>query len=194
MFLSRLQLDITKERTIRCIQDCQKMHQYIQSFFENNRVNAGVLYRINPDNPDRYTVYMLSNERPRMDSALLCREIDMFRMINQRKIFSFNILTAPFVKQDRPDKKNSVRYFLPTPRARLEWLQKKGAMNGFTILDLVEGRRTLVTGKHETGPLNFPAYTYKGCLNVTNTEKFLQAWQHGIGAGKAYGLGMLLLQ
>ena len=36
-------------------------------------------------------------------------------------------------------------------------------------------------------------YHYQGTLQITDVEQFRKAVQGGIGPGKSYGLGMLLL-
>ena len=37
------------------------------------------------------------------------------------------------------------------------------------------------------------AVCYQGVLQVSDAEKFRAAWKNGIGSGRAYGLGMMLL-
>jgi len=77
-----------------------------------------------------------------------------------------------------------------------EWIQGKAGQNGFAVnaeslvvgapMDEVfirDGRR----GKHVS-------VDFKGHLTVTNREAFRSAFQKGVGSGKAFGFGLLMLQ
>ena len=67
---------------------------------------------------------------------------------------------------------------------------------GFQLLAVNELEHIRQTGKHSpesSGRMYFDGYHYQGILQVTDAVKFQDALRHGIGAGKAYGFGMLLL-
>lgn len=79
---------------------------------------------------------------------------------------------------------------------RLPWLVN--IMGQFCGCKIIEAR--IETGKVEKGthrpgmpPLVFNSVTYDGLLQVEDKDRLLKALQDGIGSGKAYGFGMLML-
>ena len=93
--------------------------------------------------------------------------------------------------------KNSRRRILREKTERLEWLSRKAAQYGFALLQANEMEDVHMTGKHaqeQGGRMYWDGYRYDGVLQIQDEERFRQAVSGGIGAGKAYGLGMLLLR
>ena len=108
----------------------------------------------------------------------------------------FDLLALPTKKIPATGGKNRQRRVLKTPQERIEWMQRKAKQFGFQLLAVNELEHIRQTGKHSpesSGRMYFDGYHYQGILQVTDAVKFQDALRHGIGAGKAYGFGMLLL-
>ncbi len=84
----------------------------------------------------------------------------------------------------------------------LEWLQRKGELNGFQVTrvdsrpdpllgDMQTGSKTTEDGSKMT--LSHKAIVYEGLLKVTDIDLLRQALRQGIGPAKAYGFGLLSL-
>lgn len=102
-----------------------------------------------------------------------------------------------------PDRWRGKRVDIRREEDQLTWLANKGPQAGFTLLTIrtspnVQDARTSgindrITGKPTTGQgrLTFASVTFEGRLQVTDLTAFLDALQHGIGSGKAFGFGLL---
>ena len=94
-------------------------------------------------------------------------------------------------------KKNSQRRILRQPQERQEWLERKAAQNGFSIIQAQEQEQLHVSGKHKAdkgGVMYHAAYHYQGILQITDVDSFRQALEKGIGSGKTYGFGMMMVK
>ena len=92
--------------------------------------------------------------------------------------------------------KNSRRRILRTEEERLDWLRRKAEQNGFELVSCQELESGCQTGTHaveQGGKMRMDSYHYQGVLRICHAEQFRSAVRNGIGPGKAYGLGMLLL-
>ena len=93
--------------------------------------------------------------------------------------------------------KNSRRRVLREESERLAWLARKAEQNGFVPINVRELEAAQQLGRHDEkqgGRLYVDSYHYQGTLRITDAVKFRYAVRKGIGPGKAYGLGMLLLK
>ena len=111
--------------------------------------------------------------------------------------FHFDLLTMPFKKLPVGEGKNSRRRVFRLREERLAWLERKAAQNGFIILQAEEtaGEKSRAVHPRENGgELYLDTYQYTGILRITDADRFRNAVQKGIGTGKSYGLGMLLLK
>ncbi|MBK8397649.1 MAG: type I-E CRISPR-associated protein Cas6/Cse3/CasE [Leptospiraceae bacterium] len=81
---------------------------------------------------------------------------------------------------------------------QVDWLKRKGEQSGFAIHSLVFDKGEKQTPQKKTDGkviqnIDLLSVTFTGILRVTNAEAFKQAYANGIGSGKAFGCGMLLL-
>ncbi len=200
MILSKFRVDIGSPQGRSCVRDCQSMHRSIMRLFHCARQDGNILYRFNPDKMD---VYVLSEQAPDLQDvpkgirALGQKDMTPWEEgIAEGTRYRFNILVAPTKKVAEEGVKNSRRRYLRAPEERLAWLQKKADQAGFVLLDAQENADTTIHGKHpeeEGGSFYSHAVCYQGILEVKDREKFRKAWRQGIGSGKAYGQGMLML-
>ncbi|RHX83882.1 type I-E CRISPR-associated protein Cas6/Cse3/CasE [Leptospira stimsonii] len=81
---------------------------------------------------------------------------------------------------------------------QLEWIHKKALDNGFSLLEvMIEKESDSSASKTKRSDLpsipKIHTVTFSGILRITDPEKFKIAYTKGIGSGKAFGCGMLLL-
>lgn len=201
MYLSKIHLDIAKDKARKCLHDCQNMHRSVQSLFHSSRKDSGVLYRLNEQNLD---VYILSNIKPdeqEMPAEMsFCGTRDLTLMEQSFEIgqyYRFDLLASPCKKQGKEGQKNSQRRFLRTSEERAEWLKRKGQQYGFELLRIQEEQQVTICGSHDAehgGKMNGQAVQFQGVLQIRDEELFKNAWVNGIGPGKSYGQGMLMLR
>lgn len=202
MYLTKLELDLSAPAVRAALHDGQKMHRLVTGFFGTDRKSAKVLYRYRIRGI--YMELYLYSERLIVSERLL----PGMRLVAQRDVsswlesmetgqtFGFQLMTMPFKKVAEDGAKNSRRRALRTQEERLAWLERKAGQSGFRILSVQETPVEKQTANHPEdrgGRMIVDAWYYTGRLLITDAEAFRQALCEGIGPGKAYGLGMLLL-
>ena len=202
MYLSKISLDIRSASVRQALRDCGDMHRNIQKLFSCSRSESGVLYRLYQDASGCYA-YTLSETEPLetedcgKNGMHIVGSNDVSGMtelfIPGRK-FRFQLLTMPYKKVSDGVSKNSRRRYLRTHEERIAWLQRKGEQYGFQILDVEEQPGETLSSCKKENVIYLPTVKYSGILCVTEQENFTKAWKYGIGAEKAYGLGMLMVQ
>lgn len=200
MYLSKFHLDIRNVMMRKCLADCQIMHRSVQRLFHCSREESGTLYRIDTQ---RLNIYIWSKIAPDITDIPEGMELlgvknlqGMEDALQPGRCFRFDILAAPTKKVPRRGG-NSQRRFLRTPAERMDWLRRKGEQYGFAILCVQEGKKDIATGKHDDahgGRMKDQAVLFQGLLKITQRDLFCKCWRNGLGPGKAYGRGMLLLK
>lgn len=99
------------------------------------------------------------------------------------------------------------RVALLREKEQLAWLARKGEQHGFrllattanpelpdaraAVLETARGRRPIAGSTASPMPLRFGAVLFEGRLEVSDSTRFREALEHGIGSGKAFGFGLL---
>ena len=78
---------------------------------------------------------------------------------------------------------------------RMKWLSKALSESGCEVVSSYISAHGKEQGCHRPGqpPMTFNSVTYQGTIKVRDKAKLVNALMSGIGRGKAYGFGMLLL-
>ncbi|MBE6614186.1 MAG: type I-E CRISPR-associated protein Cas6/Cse3/CasE [Ruminococcaceae bacterium] len=202
MYLSKIGLDIRAASVRQSMRDCGDMHRNVQKLFSAPRAEESVLYRVYQNETGCF-LYTMSENMPRETQDTLhngmhilgCKDVSAMEVafIPGRQL-RFNLLTMPFKKVYDGVSKNSRRKFLQSPEERAAWLQRKGEQNGFQILSMEELQGNILTSRQKGETMYIPTVRYTGVLCVQDRDAFIHGWKYGIGAEKAYGLGMLLIQ
>ena len=200
MILSKFSFDIRNRYGRSCISDYQNMHRSIMRLFHCSRKEGSVLYRFHPKT---LAVYILSENAPDISNIpsgmVFVGQKDMSAWeakFTEGSCFRFDILVAPFKKVAEEGARNSRRRFLRTYQERLEWMSRKAEQSGFELVEIQENQSQTIHGSHSEekgGNFYCNVVSYQGILRVSDKERFSMAWKQGIGAGKAYGQGMLML-
>ena len=137
------------------------------------------------------------------------RVLQGMRLIGQRDItpwlesmkdgdfFCFQIATSPYKKESKDSSKNSRRRSLKTQDERLEWLARKAQQGGFQIITVderLDEQLTVLHQENKGGKMIMNSYCYTGRLQIIDVDTFRSTMRQGLGPGKAYGLGMLMLR
>lgn len=199
-----IEMDRLHTSTRQALADCCDMHRNIMRLFPspnsgNIREEEQVLYRV-VEHKNALQLYVTSRSKPDLAEARWlkgesCRQRDMQPLLDafaDDQVYSFDLLAHPSKKM-KGEGKNSTRVFLRTPEERAQWLHRQGEKYGFRIAGLREEEPYDLSGKRSTGIMLIRAIRFCGQLQVTDAEAFRLAYQNGIGAEKAYGLGMLML-
>lgn len=207
MFLSSIHLDLSSPSVRQCLRDCQDMHRTIMQALPDvidaqSRQSCGVLYRI-MHSQVAIRAYVLSRPRPQWEAianlGFECGGVkdvsSLPSTFSEGRRLAFDALLCPTKKVARPDG-NSRRTFLASAADRAEWLARKAEQNGFSIEWMREDGQVIQSGVHRTGRgsiMHHAGVRFRGVLMVTDKEAFSNAFTGGIGAGKAYGFGLLML-
>lgn len=200
MHLIRLEMDQRSPLTRRLLSDCQQMHCFLMRLFGSDRASAQVLYRTHMS-AGCLRIYVYAKEALQTTPEgcrVVQKDISIYLDgLRAGQSLSFDLVAAPTVKISETGVKNSRRRILREPEERKSWLNRKAEQNGFTILSLTEQEQIHVSGKHcadRGGAMYHDAYHYQGTLIIEDVTAFRKAMQEGIGSGKAYGFGMLMVK
>ena len=205
MYMTCVAIDRHNPSARQALADCCDMHKNIMRLYSSSensvaRCAGKILYRI-VEQQNEIMLYLTSTHLPDMRQTAwikshTVRQCDLQPLVNRfapGQSFSFDLLTHPSKKEMRTGA-NSHRVFLRTARERADWLQRQGEKGGFRIVSLQEGAPFDLRGKRPTGNICLRAVRMMGRLEITDTARFAQAYQSGIGPEKAYGMGMLTLR
>ena len=202
MYLTKLELPLRSRKAVGAVTDCQKMHRLISDLFGVERRTEDILYRMRIVS-GVVQIYLYSAEPPRKIpegiSLIGQRNLsEWLAQIQPGQSWGFDLLTMPSKKvyQDERDQ-NSRRRVIRIPEERIQWLHRKAEQNGFEILQVQERDQSSAMGRHPLergGAMYWDSYHYQGTLRVIDAARFCHALETGIGPGKAYGLGMMVLR
>ena len=77
---------------------------------------------------------------------------------------------------------------------RLRWIHARACENGFRLLSEPEMRVERVRLEEAKVPFAFNACIYRAPIRVTGSAKFTRAYTRGLGQGRAWGCGMIVLR
>lgn len=203
MVLSKIEMNLSEPLVRAALRDAQKMHRLVAGLYGLSRQEASLVYRVQVQG-QRVNLYLYAGQpvdRSRILPGMrLAGERELsgwLASMQEEQLWSFDLLTMPFKKVPDGENRNSRRRVLRTQEERFAWLNRKAAQNGFVILDVQEfpgEKESALHPAEQGGRLYLDSYRYSGALQIKDAERFRLALQNGIGPGKAYGLGMLLLK
>ena len=203
MYLTKLEMPLSDPGVRAALRDAQRMHRRVTCLFGAARAEASVLYRTRLRGATA-ELYLYSAVPIRKEALLPSMKLagerelsDWLSSMAEGQCWGFDLLTMPFKKQADPEGRNSRRRVLRSREERLAWLARKAEQNGFALLEAEECPGEKLSAAHveaDGGALYLDSYRYSGLLRITDAALFRKAVQQGVGPGKAYGLGMLLLR
>ncbi|MBR2527293.1 MAG: type I-E CRISPR-associated protein Cas6/Cse3/CasE [Blautia sp.] len=203
MYLARIDMEMSAIRVRAALSDSQKMHRLLTGLYQDSRQGVSLLYRVKT-NGRTVSVYQYASRPVRKENIGPGMSLGGERCLDgwldsmqTGQTWGFDLVTMPFKKERRSDSGNSRRRMLRDEEERLEWLFRKAEQNGFAILDVQEIKDEKMNIYHPSdkgGKMVMDSYRYTGIMTIKDVSAFRKAVQEGIGPGKAYGLGMLLLK
>lgn len=173
-------------------------------------IDAGFLYRIDPQPGGQVVVLVQSAGKPDWDYAfhnagyLLAapastRTFDVFPTREER--LQFRLVANPIKRlrqnsremDGQPVKSESVGKRVPVANDQLEkWLERRAEPAGFRVEQLtsVQAGYVYVSRNGDSGQ-NLRSVRYDGILKITDLACFEKTLASGIGPGKAFGFGLL---
>jgi len=200
MFLSRIELDTTRDETMRAISSPQILHAIIEGCFsEKNRT----LWRLDSLR-GRLFLLVVSEIVPRFENLAtqLCK-IGETGQTKDYNAFLANIKNGQQLRfrlrgntvrslASGNDKRGKV---VPCSNeiSKRQWLINKAASNGFTLdkHPFVMAETGQMRFFRNRNPVDISYSTFEGVLTVEDAGLFVRALTNGIGRAKAYGCGLM---
>ena len=203
MYLSRVELDLTRRSTMEALAAPQKLHGAVESAFAGERRRR--LWRLDRLG-ERLYLLLLSEDAPDLSgvveqfgtgTAAETRSYDpLLERVVPGSCWQFRLTANPTKSckdPKAPAERGSVMAHCSTKHQK-QWLLDRAAKHGFALRE-EEFTVTRVQwqhfAKHGTRPVTLLAVTYEGVLQVTDPEQFRALLCQGMGRGKAYGLGLM---
>ena len=208
MYLSRIELDISRHDTRRAIASPQPLHAAIEGCFSDiTGEKARKLWRLDYLRECMYLL-LVSPEKPNFArfSEQFCssdtkEQIKDYRtvlaQIQAGQSFRFRLRGNPVHSIQREKGKRGKILAHVTPEHQRGWLMKKAPANGFELteceFDVVETRLLRFRRTQKERPVEINTAVFEGMLKVIDTGAFIQALTLGIGRARAYGCGLLTI-
>jgi CRISPR system Cascade subunit CasE len=217
MFLSRIYLDLRCREARRDLSDPYQLHSTLCRAFspsEKKCPEGEFLWRLEPEvGPSGPAVLVQSRGKPdwaavgvsgwlaKVDRALDLTERLKLDLIDIGQRFRFRLRANPCVKR------NGKRLGLLHLEEQEAWIERQALQHGFMLPGPAFGKSAesarqnvavrisheqMLKGKRRSGDeIRVYSVIYDGFLKVTETRKFVESLQTGIGHGKTMGLGLL---
>lgn len=208
MYLSRVELDETRRATMRALAAPQRLHGAVESAFPGPRQRR--LWRLDRLGGKLYLL-LLSEDRPELDGIAeqfgppagggdaQTRDYDpLLQRIAPGSVWQFRLTANPTrsePKRGENQARGQVRAHSTTEYQK-QWLLDRAEKHGFSLQPegfTVTGDRWLqfAKGGETRRTVSLLSVTYEGVLQVTDAALFCELLTHGLGRGKAYGLGLM---
>lgn len=196
MYLTKVNLDLTKQETMKAFYDRGRFHSLVESCFSGERQHA--LWRLEKEH-HCYSILLLSREIPdlnRLEHAVGKGEgktIEYDRYLDfvsaDGKVLQFRISVNPTVCWDGARIPLNLRRTEKHPYCAEDWLKDRVKNNGAEVLqsEVIDNRTISI----KNGKGKIFKVTFEGTLKVTDHDRFRLLLEKGIGHGKAYGCGLL---
>lgn len=203
MYLSRVELDLTRPETMIALAAPQKLHGAVESSFPGERRRR--LWRLDRLG-ERLYLLVLSEDVPELSGVAEqfgtgaepeTRSYDpLLERITAGSCWNFRLVANPTrsCKDPKDPKARGTVTAHSTVKYQKAWLMERAEKHGFALdedsFDVTHIKWHHFAKKH-THPVALLTVTYEGNLRVTDPEAFRELLCSGIGRGKAYGLGMM---
>ena len=203
MYMTRMELDLTKRATIQALSSPNKLHGAIESGFPGERKRR--LWRIDELN-GRCFLLVVSEDAPQLtaaaeqfapqDTGWETRSYDVFlQRIKPNSRWHFRLAANPTVSVPQESRQRGKVFAHVTADQQKQWLQARAVGHGFSLIwedfEVVKRGTLSFTRGADCQQVTLGTCVFEGKLTVTDVEAFRRTLSQGIGRGKAYGLGML---
>lgn len=205
MYLTRMELDMSRRETILALATPERLHGAIERSFVGQRRRK--LWRIDEWKGGAYLL-LLSEEKPDLSAA--CAQFsfpcagwetkDYGSLLSRVQVDSrwrFRLCANPtYSIPGAHDVRGRVCAHTTIEHQR-QWLMQQAEKHGFSLregeYDVTRAQWQHFRKGAEGHKVSLLGVTYEGLLRVTDTEAFCAALCQGIGREKAYGMGLMTL-
>jgi CRISPR system Cascade subunit CasE len=203
MYMTRIPLDSSNRETMRALYAPNRFHGAVESAFSGERKRR--LWRIDRLNGQLYLL-LISEEQP--DTELLLAQFgsgtqaaqckcydDFLNRIASGRQYHFRLTANPTkaIRNENGERGTVAAHI--TAGFQKEWLLKQSEKHGFALdedaFNVVQNKWHKFRKGSTKHSVSLFSVTYEGILTVADAELFRTVLTHGIGRGKAYGMGML---
>ena len=204
MYLSRVPLDLAKRKTQIALASPNKFHGAVEESFSGSRERN--LWRIDTLRGRTYLL-LLSVSKPDLsgiteqfgnqDAAAETKEYTgLLERITEGSIWHFRLVANPVHSIKTEKGRGKVAAHI-TEKYQLEWLDSQAEKKGFRLIPntacVRESNWKIFKKRNSNQKVQLLEVTFEGILQVQNVDVFQDALLHGIGRGKAYGMGLLTI-
>ncbi len=208
MYLSRVELDLTRRAVMQALAAPQKLHGAVESAFAGERRRrlwrldrlGGKLYLLllSEDRPDLAGITAQFGPAEGAGAAETRDYTPLLQRITPGSTWQFRLTANPTKSCSAPGAaaaRGAVRAHCTVEYQR-QWLLQRAEKHGFALTPdsfTVTASRWLqfAKGGDRRRPVTLLSVTYEGVLQVTDPQAFCQMLSQGLGRGKAYGLGLM---
>lgn len=203
MYLSKLTLDPRHPQVRRDLSDAYEMHRTLARAFapDSERPPARFLWRLERSAEFRPLSVVLVQSEVAADWSVLedlsgyaaeiqgNKAVDLEKLVRSEARYRFRLLANPTVTRA------GKRYGLLREEEQISWLNRQGERYGFTIQGCIRGAcERLRARQGSTGNrITLDTALFEGILYTQQPDRLCQGVLHGLGHGKALGLGLLSL-
>ena len=204
MYLSQVELDPRNRETLRALAVPRRLHGAVEAAFAGPRTRR--LWRLDRRG-NRLWLLVLSEETPDLagvvaqfgppDGVAETRDYaPLLARVADGSVWRFRLAANPVKNVKVAGGRGAVRNHV-TVEQQEQWLAERAPKHGFALepdgFRVVDSRWISFDKATDGSPVRIHAVTFEGLLRVTDAGRFREALTHGIGRGKAYGLGLLTL-
>lgn len=204
MYLSQLTLNSKSALVMRDLANSYDLHRRIMSGFPRNLLQEErILYRLEVNRREPVLAILVQSsvlpdwyDLSSKNYLLFPAEIKQFNFHFQpEQILRFRLTANPTKRLKNDGKTDGARVGLLREEDQIKWLDRKGNLGGFSVLEVSaskivnpDGIKEMNGKKHH---IRCTQVCFNGLLRITDTVKFQQVCISGIGSGKSFGCGLL---
>lgn len=208
MYLINIALNKKKNKTQKALKVPNVIHGILESSFGGERQNKRKLWTL-LNSSSGTSLVILSEDMPNLDHIVsqigyqnnpnavsVCQYDTYLEQIQNGSTYHFYLTacaTKAYSNHDNGQTRGT-RKMIKAPDEQIEWLKLQGGNNGFIPQNISIVKNQKFQFKKSTHNIvNIAKTTFAGNLIVEDKDKFIYALENGIGRGKCYGNGLMLI-
>lgn len=205
MYLTRMELDLTKRKTLLALSARSLLHGAVETAFPGERRRK--LWRLDSLGGREYLLLLsedipdLKNAQEQFGKDSAAWETKDYTPLLERTVkgsrWHFRLAANPTYQLSRGKGKRGRLCAHTTAAHQREWLKEQSEKHGFRLEE--ENFDVISNTWHHFGKgsghrqVSLLLATYEGILEITDETLFRGVLTNGIGRGKAYGAGLMTL-
>ena len=208
MILTRTHLNARRQGAHKLLASPQAMHAAILSGFPPGHTVGRTLWRLDPDDALRPTLYVLSPGRPDLThleeqagwpshpTTVAASYAPLLESLSAGQVWAFRLKANPTHRATIRGTKRIVAHV--TIGHQEAWLRERGARLGVEFGDDADPtvrvtKRQVLEFRRGEDRVTLGVASFSGLLRVRDPDLLRIALTEGIGRGKAYGCGLMTL-